>query len=158
MINVAVLTVSDSCSQGNRNNISGRTIQEIWPEGVFAVTGSKVVPDDHDAMATALWEFCRRGDIDIVHTTGGTGLGPRDVTPEATLSVCERIVPGLGEIMRARGWEQTKYAILSRGTAGICDDTLVVNLPGSPKGMAESLPILLEVLPHALAMMRGQGH
>ncbi len=158
MISVAVLTVSDSCSQGNRDDVSGRTIQEALSEGMFAVTVKEVVPDDQAVIATALREFCRRGDIDLVLTTGGTGLGPRDVTPEATLAVCERMVPGLGEVMRARGWEKTKNAVLSRGTAGICDGTLIVNLPGSPKGVAESLQVLLDVLPHALAMMRGGGH
>ena len=158
MISVAVLTVSDSCSQGKRDDVSGRTIQETLPDGTFAVTIKEVVPDDQDAIAAALTEFCRRGDVDLVLTTGGTGLGPRDVTPEATLFVCERIVPGLGEIMRARGWEKTKNAVLSRGTAGVCNGTLIVNLPGSPKAVAESLQVILDVLPHALAMMRGGGH
>ncbi len=158
MISVAVLTVSDSCSQGNRDDVSGRTIQETLPEGMFAVSVKEIVPDDQAAIATALAEFCRRGDVDLVLTTGGTGLGPRDVTPEAMLSVCERMVPGLGEIMRARGWEKTKNAVLSRGTAGICDGTLIVNLPGSPKGVTESLQVILDVLPHAVAMMRGGGH
>lgn len=158
MISVAVLTISDSCWQGKRDDVSGRTIQEILPESVFTVTVKEVVPDDRGTIATALRESCRRGDIDLVLTTGGTGLGPRDVTPEATLSVCERIVPGLGEIMRAQGWKKTKRAILSRSTAGICNGVLIVNLPGSPKGVAESLQILLDVLPHALAMMLGGGH
>ena len=158
MIRVAVLTVSDSCSQGTRDDVSGRTIQETLPDGVFAVTVKEVVPDDQDAISAALTRFCGCGDVDLVLTTGGTGLGPRDVTPEATLSVCERIVPGLGEIMRARGWEKTKSAVLSRGVAGMCDGALIVNLPGSPKGVAESLQFILDVLPHAVDMMRGGGH
>ncbi|MHC4621739.1 MAG: MogA/MoaB family molybdenum cofactor biosynthesis protein [Planctomycetota bacterium] len=114
--------------------------------------------DDRDAIVRELKYFCDEAGVDIVLTTGGTGLGPRDVTPEATESVCERMVAGLSEIMRARGWEKTKRAVLSRGTAGIRNKTLVINLPGSPKGVRESLAIILELLPHAVEMMRGGGH
>jgi len=158
MIRVAVLTVSDSCAQGDRPDVSGPTVQETLPAGAFVVTAREIVPDDREIIAATLIRLCHQSDVDLVLTTGGTGLGPRDVTPEATLSVCERMVPGLGEIMRTRGWEKTKNAVLSRGTAGICGDTLIVNLPGSPKGVRESLAGILEVLPHAIAMMRGGGH
>ena len=95
---------------------------------------------------------------DLVFTTGGTGLGPRDVTPEATLSVCDRLVPGLGELMRAAGLKKTRNAVLSRGIAGMRGRTLIVNLPGSPKAVRECLEVILEILPHALEMMRGGGH
>jgi molybdenum cofactor synthesis domain-containing protein len=158
MIRVAVLTISDSCFQGLRQDVSGPTVRETLPEEAFTVVTGEVVPDDRDAIAAALTRLCRDTGIDLVLTTGGTGLGPRDVTPEATLSVCEKLVPGLGEIMRAQGWEKTRKAVLSRGVSGICLDTLIVNLPGSPKGVRESLGTILEILPHALEMMRGGGH
>jgi len=165
MIRVAILTVSDSCAQGQREDISGQTIEDMLgsrpagslPEDKFEICRKKIVADDHEKIINELKLFSD-ADIDIVFTTGGTGLGPRDVTPEATASVCERIIPGLGEIMRAEGLKKTKNAILSRGIAGIYNKTLVINLPGSPKGVKESLEIILDVLPHAVDMMHGGGH
>ena len=158
MIRVAILTVSDSCSQGEREDISGQTIKDILPEDRFEICRKKIVADEHEKIVNELKHFSDKADIDVVFTTGGTGLGPRDVTPEATASVCERIVPGFGEIMRAEGRKKTKNAILSRGIAGICNRTIVINLPGSPKGVKESLEIILDVLPHAVDMMHGGGH
>jgi molybdenum cofactor synthesis domain-containing protein len=158
MIRVAALTVSDSCSQGLRQDVSGPTIQETLPESTFAVVAKEVVPDDRDRIAATLTRLCQRPDIDLIVTTGGTGLGPRDVTPEATLSICERLVPGLSEVMRIRGSEKTRKAALSRGVAGICQGKLIVNLPGSPRGVQESLEAVVEILPHAIEMMRGGGH
>jgi molybdopterin adenylyltransferase len=165
MIRVAILTVSDSCAQGQREDISGQTIKDMLgshlagslPEDSFEICRKKIVADDHEKIVNEL-KYFSDADIDIVFTTGGTGLGPRDVTPEATASVCERIIPGLGEIMRAEGLKKTKNAILSRGIAGICNRTIVINLPGSPKGVKESLEIILDVLPHAVDMMHGGGH
>ena len=158
MIRVAILTVSDTCSQGEREDISGQTIKDMLPEDSFEICRKKIVADDHEKIVNELKHFSDKADIDVVFTTGGTGLGPRDVTPEATASVCERIIPGLGEIMRAEGLKKTKNAILSRGIAGICNRTIVINLPGSPKGVKESLEIILDVLPHAVDMMHGGGH
>ena len=158
MIRVAILTVSDSCSQGQREDISGQTIKDMLPEDRFEICRKKIVADDHEKIVNELKHFSDKADIDVVFTTGGTGLGPRDVTPEATASVCERIIPGLGEIMRAEGLKKTKSAILSRGISGICNRTIVINLPGSPKGVKESLEIVLDVLPHAVDMMHGGGH
>ncbi len=158
MIRVAILTVSDSCAQGKREDISGQTIKDILPEDRFEICRKKIVADDHEKIVNELKHFSDKADIDVVFTTGGTGLGPRDVTPEATASVCERIIPGLGEIMRAEGLKKTKNAVLSRGIAGICNKTLVINLPGSPKGVKESLEVILDVLPHAVDMMHGGGH
>ncbi len=158
MIRVAILTVSDSCAQGKREDISGQTIKDILPEDRFEICRKKIVADDHEKIINELQHFSDKADIDIVFTTGGTGLGPRDVTPEATASVCERIIPGLGEIMRAEGLKKTKNAVLSRGIAGICNRTIVINLPGSLKGVKESLEIILYVLPHAVDMMHGGGH
>jgi molybdopterin adenylyltransferase len=158
MIRVAILTVSDSCAQGKREDVSGQTIKETLPEDKFEICEKKVVADDRETIANELKRFSDEAGIDVVFTTGGTGLGPRDVTPEATASVCERIIPGLGEMMRTEGRKKTKNAVLSRGIAGIRNKTLIINLPGSPKGVKESLEIILDVLPHAVDMMLGGGH
>lgn len=158
MIKVAILTVSDSCAQGEREDISGQTIKDMLQKGGFEICRKKIVADEHEKIVNELKHFSDKADIDVVFTTGGTGLGPRDVTPEATASVCERIIPGLGEMMRNEGLKKTKNAILSRGIAGIYNKTLFINLPGSPRGVKESLEIILDVLPHAVDMMHGGGH
>ena len=158
MIKTAILTISDTCSQGNREDVSGQTIAEMLTKDKFEICEKRIVPDDLEAIADELRRFSDEAGVDVVLTTGGTGLGPRDVTPEATASVCQRMVPGLGEIMRAEGLKKTPNAILSRGTAGVCGKTLIVNLPGSPKAVTESLEIILDVLPHAVKMMLGGGH
>jgi molybdenum cofactor synthesis domain-containing protein len=124
----------------------------------FEVCEQIIVADDREAIASELKSLSEDRIVDVVLTTGGTGLGPRDVTPEATGSVCERMVPGLSEMMRAEGLKKTKNAVLSRGMAGIRNKTLVINLPGSPKGAKESLDAILDVLPHAVDMMLGGGH
>ncbi len=158
MIRVAILTVSDSCTQGKREDVSGRTIKDMLAEDRFEIFQKKIVADDHEKIVNELKHFSDGAGVDVVLTTGGTGLGPRDVTPEATASVCERIVPGLGEIMRAEGFKKTANAILSRALAGIRKNTLIINLPGSPKAVRECLEIILSILPHAVEMMRGGGH
>jgi len=158
MIKAAILTVSDSCAVGERQDVSAQTIADMLPEDEFEICQRRIVADSAEAIAGELKRFCDQVRADVVFTTGGTGLGPRDVTPEATASVCERLVPGISEIIRARGWEKTKRAVLSRGIAGIRDKTLVINLPGSPKGAGESLEIILDVLGHAVDMLRGGGH
>ncbi len=158
MIRVAILTVSDSCSQGKREDVSGQTIKDMLVEDKFEICEKKIVADDLNTIANELKYFSDKAGIDVIFTTGGTGLGPRDVTPEATASVCERIIPGLGEVMRTEGLKKTKRAVLSRGIAGIRNKTLVINLPGSPKGVKESLEIVLDILPHAVDMMLGGGH
>lgn len=158
MIKVAVLTVSDSCSSGKRDDISGQTIRDMLPQDKFQICCKEIVPDDHEKIVVELTHFSDRKDIDVVLTNGGTGLGPRDVTPEATASICERTVPGLGEILRVEGFRNTSNAVLSRGFAGIRKDTLIINLPGSPKAVRECLDIILDILPHAVEMMLGGGH
>jgi molybdenum cofactor synthesis domain-containing protein len=158
MTKVAILTVSDSCSRGERDDVSGRTIEEILSEGRFEVCARRIVPDDREAIARELTYFADQAGFDVVLTTGGTGLGPRDMTPEATASVCDRVVPGIGETIRAEGLAKTPYAILSRGTAGIRKNTLVINLPGNPKAVRESLELVVDILPHAVEMMLGGGH
>jgi len=158
MIRVAVVTVSDSCSRGEREDVSGRTIEETLPGDGFAVAARGVLPDDRAAIAAELVRLAGRGDIDLVLTTGGTGFGPRDVTPEATTSVCDRMIPGFGELMRMEGFKRTPNAVLSRAVAGIRGGTLVINLPGSPKAVRECLDLFLGLLPHAMLMLRGGGH
>ncbi|MHC4571075.1 MAG: MogA/MoaB family molybdenum cofactor biosynthesis protein [Planctomycetota bacterium] len=158
MIRAAILTVSDSCAQGKREDISGQTIKDILAKNGFEICDKRIVEDNREAIASELKYFSDETDVDVVITTGGTGLGPRDITPEATDSVCEKTIPGLSEIIRARGWQKTKNAVLSRGTAGIRNKTLIINLPGSPKAVRESLEIILDLLPHAVDMMHGQGH
>jgi molybdenum cofactor synthesis domain-containing protein len=158
MIRVAILTVSDSCAEGRRQDASGPAIREILLAAGYVIGGERIVPDDRDAIARELTRLAEEGGQDLVFTTGGTGLGPRDVTPEATESVCDRLVPGLGELMRAEGRKKTRNAVLSRGTAGIRGKMLIINLPGSPKAVRECLEAILDVLPHAVEMMHGGGH
>jgi len=158
MIRVGIVTVSDSCSWGEREDVSGRTIGEMLPGAQFVVAERTVVPDDRDAIAAELVRLADDGEVELLLTTGGTGFGPRDVTPEATASVCSRMVPGFGELMRLKGFEKTPRAVLSRAVAGIRGGTLVVNLPGSPKAVRECLEVILDLLPHAIEMLRGGGH
>ncbi len=158
MIKVAILTVSDCCSQQKRQDISGETIKNVLPADKFEICEYKIVPDEHQCIKEALIHFADQVKADIVLTTGGTGLGPRDVTPEATADLCQKMAPGLAEAMRLEGLKKTKNALLSRGVAGIRGNTLIINLPGSPKAVKESLQIILDVLPHAVDMMHGAGH
>lgn len=157
-IKVAVLTVSDSCAEGNREDMSGQTILDMLHEETFEVCDKKVVSDDYQAITEVLEKFSDEQNVDLVLTTGGTGLGPHDVTPEATASVCEREVPGLGEVMRVEGLKKTPNAILSRSFAGIRGKTLIINMPGNPKAVRECLEIILNVIPHAVKMLHGGGH
>ena len=158
MIRTAILTISDSCSKGRREDISGQAISDILKENNYEVSEKRIVADDQEKITTELIRLSDVAKVDVVFTTGGTGFGPRDVTPEATIAVCEKIVPGLGELMRLKGLEKTPNAILSRSTAGIRKNTLIINLPGSPKAVRECLGTILNVLPHAVKMMHGGGH
>jgi molybdopterin adenylyltransferase len=158
MIKIAILTISDSCSKGQREDISGKTIKDVLPKDKFEICDYKVVADERQNIADELIHFADQLKADIVLTTGGTGLGPRDVTPEATIDACQKMVPGLAEAMRSEGLKKTKNAILSRAVAAIRGNTLIINLPGSPKGVKESLEAILDVLPHAVKMMHGAGH
>ncbi len=158
MIKVAILTVSDSCSKKQREDVSGQTIKKILAADKFQIAEYKIVADEDQSIKKALIHFADELKVDIVLTTGGTGLGPRDVTPEATAAVCRRMVPGLAEAIRLEGLKKTKNAVLSRAIAGIRENTLIINLPGSPKAVAESLEIILDVLPHAKDMLLGRGH
>ncbi|HIJ51886.1 MAG TPA: MogA/MoaB family molybdenum cofactor biosynthesis protein [Planctomycetes bacterium] len=158
MIKVAILTVSDSCSQQKREDVSGQTIKNVLPDDKFEICEYKIAADEIEGIKEALTNFSDDVKADIVLTTGGTGPGPRDVTPEATAEVCQKMVPGLAEAMRSEGLKKTQNAMLSRGVAGIRGHTLIINLPGSPKGVKESLDVILDVLPHAVDMLQGGGH
>jgi molybdenum cofactor synthesis domain-containing protein len=158
MIKVGILTVSDSCSKGQREDVSGQTIKTVLGDDKFEICEYKVVADEAEDIKRQLIHFADETELDIVFTTGGTGLGPRDVTPEATAAVCKKMVPGLAEAMRLEGMKMTNKAILSRSVAGVRRNTLIINLPGSPRAVAESLEIILDVLPHAINMLLGRGH
>jgi molybdenum cofactor synthesis domain-containing protein len=158
MIKVAILTVSDSCSKGQREDVSGQTIRNMLSADKFEICEYKIVPDEQQSITKELVNFADVVSADIVFTTGGTGLGPRDVTPEATASVCQKMVPGLAETMRLEGLKKSRNAVLSRAVAGIRENTLIINLPGSPKAVKESLEAVLNVLDHAIDMMAGLGH
>jgi molybdopterin adenylyltransferase len=149
----AVLTVSDSTKNGRRENLSGPAVASLLRDSGFQIVEQQVVSDDRPDIETELIRLC--GHADLVVTTGGTGLAPRDVTPEATLAVCDRLVDGLAESMRSEGAKHTRFAALSRAVCGTRGRSLIVNLPGSPKGAVESLRSVIELLPHALQLLRG---
>lgn len=152
-VRAVVITVSDSCFAGSREDISGPAVAEVLEEAGIAEVANEIVPDEVDAIVAALWKAAKAAEL--VLTTGGTGLAPRDVTPEATRMVCERPVEGLAERMRSEGAKQTPLAALSRGVCGTVGRTLIVNLPGSPSGATGSLETILPLLPHALDLLAG---
>ena len=151
-----IITVSDRCFQGQREDLSGPALAQRLGEGGFALLPSVLIPDEQPKIEAALLDACE-ADAALVLTTGGTGFAPRDVTPEATLAVCEKLVPGIPEAMRAASMEITPRAMLSRAAAGIRGRTLIVNLPGSPRAALENLEPVLPALLHGLAMLRGEG-
>jgi molybdenum cofactor synthesis domain-containing protein len=149
-----VLTVSDSCSRGEKADLSGPAVAKALERRKFQVVVQSVVADESAEIQEKLIELCRSARL--VVTTGGTGLAPRDVTPEATGAVCERLVEGIGEQMRLHGARKTRFAALSRAVCGIRGTTLILNLPGSPAGAVESLEAVMELLPHALELIAGK--
>ena len=156
MLNFGILTISDKGWRGQRYDESGKTIRDRLSSLDSRVVSYEVVPDEKDVIASKLSEWADEGGVDVILTTGGTGLGPRDVTPEATLAVVDRVVPGLTEAMRAETFSKTPFAILSRAVAGIRGRCLVVNLPGSPKAVRECLEVVLPVIPHAVEIIKGE--
>ena len=155
-IRAGVLTISDKASRGERVDTSGAAIAELLATIDAAAQRSEVVPDERDQIAATLRTWADSDELDLVVTTGGTGLSPRDVTPEATAEVIERPVPGLGELMRSAGVKHTPMAALSRGIAGVRGRCLIVNLPGSEKGVRENLSAVIDILPHAVELLRGR--
>lgn len=156
MLNIGILTISDKGWRGERQDESGKTIRD----GLFLLNASvikyEIVPDEADIIAGKLIEWADEGSVDIILTTGGTGLGTRDVTPEATLSIVDKVAPGFTEAMRAETFKASPHAILSRAVAGIRRKCLIINLPGSPKGVRECLEVILSALPHAVEIIKGE--
>lgn len=154
MIRVGILTASTLGARGEREDTSGQVIRELVGPIGASVAAYRVVTDDRATIEAALVAWCDRDSLDLILTTGGTGLSPTDVTPDATLAVVDRTVPGIAEAMRQEGLKHTPRAMLSRSVAGVRGHTLIVNLPGSPKGVRESLGAIAEILPHAIEILQ----
>lgn len=155
---VFILTVSDSVSSGKTEDRSGPAVVARCRELGWEIVSTEVIADDFTALQTLLRRTADADAADVILTTGGTGFGPRDVTPEATNEVAERLAPGLAELMRSEGLKKTKLAVLSRGVAAIRAKSIIVNLPGSPKGAVESLDAIAALLPHAIQVLHGARH
>lgn len=153
MITVAVLTLSDKGSRGEREDLSGPIIAEMLKSINAEIKYSEILPDEKTLIKEKLIAYTR--EVDLILTTGGTGLSPRDVTPDATLEVIERELPGITEVMRAEGLKKTQRSMLSRAVAGVREQTLIINLPGSPKAVQENLEVILQVIPHAVEKIKG---
>ena len=156
MYYAAVLTVSDRSFQGERPDAAGPLVAELLRSAGYEVTVSDIVPDEQTQIEAALCRIADSGSVQLLVTTGGTGFAPRDVTPEATLAVCDRLTPGIPEAMRYASMQVTPRAMLSRAQAGIRKGTLIVNLPGSPKAARENLEAVLPTLAHGLEMLSGR--
>jgi len=155
MITAGVLTLSDKGSQGLREDVSGAVIKEILTRHGIATGQYAVIPDDETTIADTLRQWCDNSSLSLIVTTGGTGLSPRDVTPEATLAVIEKRVPGMEEVMRAESLKKTPHAMISRAVVGVRGSTLIINLPGSPRAARECLMAVLPALGHALEKLGG---
>ena len=153
MMRAAVITVSDSCFLGQRVDVSGRVVADLLEAHAFHVVSHLVVPDEQGEIEDALRQQCEVANL--VVTTGGTGISPRDVTPEATRAVCDRVLDGFAELMRAEGRKQTQFAPLSRSVSGTRGRSLIVSLPGSPAGAKASLESVISMIPHALNILEG---
>jgi molybdenum cofactor synthesis domain-containing protein len=155
---VAVITISDSVARGERQDASGPAVVTRCNELGWPVSSTHVVADDVFQIQTVLKRLADDEKMDLILTTGGTGLGPRDLTPEATQSIADKVIPGFAEEMRRKGLEKTPRAILSRSSAAIRDTTLILNLPGSPKGAVESLDAVAALLAHSVEIIHGARH
>ena len=157
-IRAVVITVSDACAAGTRVDASGAALIELLEETGARIVAREVVSDELAPLIEKLRAYAERADVNLIVTTGGTGLAPRDNTPEATRAVIEREAPGLAEAMRMETLKQTPLAMVSRGVCGIRSRTLIINLPGSPKGVRESFAVIKPVLRHAVALLEGKPH
>ena len=155
-IRAAVVTVSDTGYTGQREDVSGPLLCALVTEIGVEVVRQTIVPDEHGEIVAMLANLADEMALDLVITTGGTGLTPRDVTPEATRAVIERQVPGLAEVLRFRGYRHTEMAVISRGLAGIRGRTLIINLPGNPRAVRQGMETLAPIIPHAVQMIRGE--
>ncbi len=155
-IRAVAITVSDACSRGEREDDSGAALVELLKASGAEVVETGILSDDLEPLVQRLEEIVRRGDVNLIVTTGGTGLGPRDNTPEATLRVIEREAPGIAEAIRAASLKVTPMAMISRGVAGVASKTLIINLPGSPKAVRESFAVIQPVLAHAVDLLAGK--
>jgi molybdenum cofactor synthesis domain-containing protein len=156
MIRSAIITISDSTVAGTREDRSGPALEAKLAELGWTVSNKLVLPDEEENIARVLEELADSDQLDLILTTGGTGLAPRDVTPEATKRVSDREIPGFGELMRAEGLKTTKFAPLSRGGAATRGTTLILNVPGSPKGAVESLMAVAHLVPHVVDLLHGR--
>jgi len=157
MISVGVLTISDKGSRGEREDLSGKKIKNIVSKIDGEVKYYKIIPDEKELIKKELIKAVDEIHLDLIFTTGGTGLAKRDVTPDATSEVIEKSVPGISEMIRGESFRKTNRAILSRAISGIRGESLIINLPGSPKGVEESLEIILDALPHGIEILKGQA-
>jgi len=155
-INAVVLTASDACARGEREDTSGATLVQLLTDLGAEIVATKILSDDLDPLVQSLTDFADRDDVNLIITTGGTGLGPRDNTPEATQHVIEREAPGIAEAIRAESLKVTPLAMLSRGICGVRSGTLIINLPGSPKAVKETFAVIAPVLSHALDLLAGR--
>lgn len=155
---VAVLTISDSVSRGEREDLSGPAVVAFCRGLHWEIKTTLHIPDDEHGIRQNLQELADSGHVDLILTTGGTGIGPRDNTPEATQAVAEKLIPGLAEEMRRKGSKQAPTSVLSRAVAAVRRKTLILNLPGSPKGAVESLEVVAPLLPHAIHVLHGNKH
>lgn len=157
MLRAAILTVSDKGFKGEREDGTGPAVRAILEENQYKIEYYKIIPDEMDIIEKELIYLCDESNVELVITNGGTGFAERDVTPEATRNVIEKYVPGIGEVMRLKSLEITPKAMLSRAIAGIRNKTLIVNLPGSPKGASENLGFVLPTLKHGIEIMVGKA-
>lgn len=153
MITAAVLTLSDRGFRGEREDLSGLVIKEMLKDIDAEVRHYEILPDEKEIIKERLMEYSTK--VDLILTTGGTGLSPRDVTPDATLEVIDRVIPGIAEVMRFEGMKKTQRSMLSRAIAGVRGQTLIVNLPGSPAAVKENLEVIMDVIPHAIEKIKG---
>jgi molybdopterin adenylyltransferase len=158
MISAVVITVSDRCARGEQRDESGALLVELLKEMGAGILATEILPDDLEPLSERLRAHADRADVNLIITTGGTGFSPRDNTPEATRAVIQKEAPGLSEAMRMETSKQTPLAIVSRGVCGIRSGALIINLPGSPKGVRESFNVIKNVLPHAVAQLAGKPH